>query len=514
MLFTKLRSLVPPGLTGLTALAALALAAPSRAVELQVVVTNSVAPGLSTTSISGDPGRPWRLYLAANETPFDLSRVIHLNIAPVRQLAAGYVIEGVLDATGHASFTFTTSAGLAGRRLSFQAISPRPNLQISNLCRARYMALDTIEPSAGPNAIAFAQGDLFPLADGRMLAIGGAGPVVSEWLPDRQEFQLNGVLSSTSTFSARAQLADGRVLVCGGLDLTTGQPSAEAWLYDPARGVASPVGPMSVARAGAAACRLPNGRIFVFGGLSTLSITTPAKLFDGILASSELFDPATSTFLPGPSIAERKAFATATLLNNNQVLVAGGLGVAPVINVPFVSNLAWLYNATSNTFGLLPKTFTEGRMLHAATKLSDGRVLLSGGITADLSGILTTGDPTQIAFTTIASTTVYSTTGLGSFSNGPTMLESRAFHTASALDATRAFVAGGFSGTLDIGAILSGNPVLPSAIATTELVTPSATLAGPLMAAPRAGASALRSPLDGRPVIVGGGPLEVELYQP
>lgn len=305
------------------------------------------------------------------------------------------------------------------------------------------------------------------------------------------------------------------MLCAGGLDVTTQQPSAEAYLYDPATGTATSVGPMTSARAGAAACRLPNGKVFLFGGLSTIDVTDPTTLFNGILNSSELYDPVANTFTAGPTIAERKAFATATLMNNNQVLVAGGLGVAPVVNLPFVSNLAWTYSATTNTFGFLPKTFTEGRMFHSATKLSDGRVLLSGGITADLTNVLTTGDLTQIAFTTIGSTAVYSTSGLGSFSVGPALLESRAFHTATALDAGATLVAGGASGTLDIGAILAGTLSLPAALATSELVTPGqASLPGAPMLAPRAGASALRSPIDGRVVIVGGGPGLVELYQP
>jgi hypothetical protein len=305
------------------------------------------------------------------------------------------------------------------------------------------------------------------------------------------------------------------VLLLGGLDVTTQQPSAEAWLYDPATGGAAAVGPMLAPRAGAAACRLADGRVFLFGGLSTIDVTDPTTLFDGILNSAELFDPATGLFTAGPTLAERKAFATTTLLPNNTVLVAGGLGVAPIVNLPFVSNLGWIYTPATNSFGFLPKTFTEGRMFHQATRLSDGRVLLSGGITADLSGILTTGDPTQIAFTTIASTAVYTTSGAGSFSVGPAMTSSRAFHTATALDGAATLVAGGFSGTLDIGAILSGTPVFPETLASSERLVPGqASVAGPDLSAPRGGASALRSPLDGRVVLVGGGPLTVELYQP
>lgn len=494
---------------------ALLLSPVASAQSLHVEVTGATAPGACTVRIMGEPGRPWALLFSEVETPTTIRAEVTVDIDAERQCAAGLVYGGTLGAGGQALFTLPTNAALVGRHLTFQAVSGMPSIQVSNTWRGAFLAPGTFGPTAyGATGVSLF-GDLFPLAGGRMLAIGGAGPVVSTWEPDRQELAPNGLIPFNLAFAARAQLADGRVLLAGGLDVTTQQPSAEAWLYDPATGTAQSVGPMTSARAGAAACTLPNGKVFLFGGLSSIDVTNPTTLFGAILNSSELFDPVTSTFAAGPTIAERKAFATATLMNNNQVLVAGGLGVAPVVNLPFVSNLAWTYSATTNTFGLFPKTFTEGRMFHTATKLSDGRVLLSGGVTADLSGVLTTGDLTQIAFTTIGSTAVYTTSGLGSFSVGPALLESRAFHTATALDAAQSLVTGGFSGPLDIGAILTGRLVFPAAVATSELLTPGqASVPGAAMAAPRGAASALRSPIDGRVVVIGGGPLAIELYQP
>ncbi len=482
---------------------------------VHVEVTSAPAPGACTVRVTGAPGQPWSLLFSEVEAPTNIGSLITLDIDPERQLAAGLQFNGTLGAGGQQLVSIPTSTMFAGRHWTFQAVSRQPSIAISNTWRAAFLAPGTFGPTAYGATGVSVFGDLFPLADGRMLSIGGAGPVVSTWEPDRQELAPNGLIPFNLTFATRAQLADGRVLLAGGLDLTTQQPSAEAWLYDPATGTAQSVGPMTAARAGAAACRLPNGKVFLYGGLSSITFTDLTSLFNGILNSSELFDPMTSTFTAGPTIAERKAFATATLMNNNQVLVAGGLGVAPVVNVPFVSNLAWTYNATTNTFGLFPKTFTEGRLFHTATKLSDGRVLLSGGVSADLSGVITTGDLTQIAFATIGSTAVYTTSGLGSFSVGPVLLESRAFHTVTALDAAQSLVAGGFSGALDIGAILSGTLAFPTALATSELVTPGqVSVAGAVMSAPRGAASALRSPIDGRVVVIGGGPLGIELYQP
>ncbi len=47
-----------------------------------------------------------------------------------------------------------------------------------------------------------------------------------------------------------------------------------------------------------------------------------------ILASVQLYDPASGSFSPAGSMAHSRVFQTATLLNNGQVLVAAGFGSA------------------------------------------------------------------------------------------------------------------------------------------------------------------------------------------
>lgn len=496
-----------------TLIAALLLSAPALAAELRVECRSAAAPGSSLVRVTGDPGQNVLLYVRGDDPALALSSLLVPALVPLRDGPNNLMLGGTLDASGRADFGFVAQPGLAGHHLRFVARSGTPFGPFSNTCRKTYLA-----PGSAGEASSTAQalslfGDLYPLGDGRMLAIGGAGPLVTSYDTVAEATALAGVLPVAPTFfQARAQLADGRVLSFGGVD-ANGAPIADATLFDPADGSTSSVGPMLSPRAGAAAARLSNGKVLIVGGLSTIDLTDPTTFFGGILGTSELFDPATNTFTAGPTLVEPKAFASATLLNNGQVLVAGGLGVLPIVNLPFVSNTAYLYN-TNNTFGLFPKLFTDGRLFHGATKLADGRVILTGGITADLSGILTSGDPTQIAFTTLGTSAVYGTTLGGSFSNGPALATTRVFHTATKLVDGRVLVAGGFSGTLDIGAILSGNIQLPAAVATTELVTATTRVDGPDLSAPRAGASALLDPTNGRVVIVGGGPTTVELFQP
>lgn len=488
----------------------LSLAPLASAADLRVELTGAIAPGQSVTRITGDPGRAFSLYISATEAPTPISELITLEVNPLRQFAAGVELAGVLDGAGQATFGFVTTEALIGQRLSFQAASVHPSVQVSNLCRAMYLAPNSF--GALPAATASFLGDAFPLPEGRVLFLGGSGPIAQVYDACRLEVQVAGLLPSSNVFAARVQLADGRVLVCGGLD-TTGQPSADAYVFDPATGQSSAVGPLATPRAGAAAVLLPSGRVLVTGGLSAITLTDPTAFFDAIASSTEVFDPALATFAAGPAMPERKAFHSATVLANGAVLVAGGLGIVPVLGIPFVSNLGYVSNASATSFVALPKVFTTGRLLHTATRLADGRVLLAGGLTADLTGVLKTGDLTQIAFVAVDGTSVYSTSGFGAFSNGPTVAAGRALHTATRLANGKVLLAGGVTGTLDLGSIATGKFRLPTPVATTDLVSASAARPGPALGSARSGASASALP-DGRAVVLGGGPLQVELYQP
>lgn len=488
----------------------LLLAPFAAAAELRVEVTGSLAPGQSVTRITGDPGRVFSLYISATESPTPISELITLDIDPIRQFAASVELAGVLDSAGQATFVFTTTESLIGGRLSFQAASVHPDVQVSNLCRGTYLAPNSF--GALPAATASFLGDAFPLPEGRVLFLGGSGPIAQVYDACLQEAQLAGLLPSSNVFASRVQLADGRVLVCGGLD-ATGQPSVDAYVFDPTTAKSSVVGALATPRAGAAAVLLPSGRVLVTGGLTAITLTDPTAFFDAIASSTEVFDPALSSFGAGPAMPERKAFHTATVLSNGAVLVAGGLGIVPILSVPFVSNLGYVSNASATSFGALPKVFTTGRLLHTATRLADGRVLLAGGLTADLSGVLKTGDITQIAFAAVETTSAYSTSGFGSFSNGPTLPAGRALHTATRLSNGKVLLAGGLTGTLDLGSIATGKFELPTPVATSDLVTANAVRPGPSLASARSGASAAALP-DGRAVILGGGPTQVELYQP
>ena len=72
---------------------------------------------------------------------------------------------------------------------------------------------------------------------------------------------------------------------------------------------------MNAERYFATAVLLPNGKLLIAGGRNV-----------SFLSSTDLYDPATNTFAAStPSMNIARAYAAAALLPNGKVLIAGGL---------------------------------------------------------------------------------------------------------------------------------------------------------------------------------------------
>jgi len=98
------------------------------------------------------------------------------------------------------------------------------------------------------------------------------------------------------------------VLVAGGL-LPSSGVLATAELYDPATGVWSSTGSLNTARDSHTATVLINGVVLVAGGAA-------GSLW---LSSAELYDPQTGVWSPTGSLNVARAADTATLLGNGMV---------------------------------------------------------------------------------------------------------------------------------------------------------------------------------------------------
>jgi hypothetical protein len=113
-------------------------------------------------------------------------------------------------------------------------------------------------------------------------------------------------------------LPDGRVLIVGGERGGYGRTTvAEVW--DPTTASFGPAGsPIVKGLRDHTATLLPEGRVLIVGGDSGYNDEY------AVYASTEIWDPTTTSFGPAGSLAEARRSHTATLLSDGNVLVVGG----------------------------------------------------------------------------------------------------------------------------------------------------------------------------------------------
>src|SRR5581483_9583647 len=104
-----------------------------------------------------------------------------------------------------------------------------------------------------------------------------------------------------------------------------------------------PAAPMATGRSGHTATLLNDGRVLVAGG--TVHDKTSGSERFLALASTELFDPKTGQWAPGPPMKDARHWHSATLLDDGRVLVAGGARE----NKSYLAS-AELYEPESNAF--------------------------------------------------------------------------------------------------------------------------------------------------------------------
>lgn len=188
-------------------------------------------------------------------------------------------------------------------------------------------------------------------------------------------------------------LPDGRILVVGGknsLDKGVGVPNplTSAEIYDPVARTWARTGEMTEARFGHTAtllegdaCRQPNqppaswcGKVLVVGGVSKELGREP-------IASAELYDPASGTWSSAGSLPQPRANHTASMMPDGRVLVAGGLTSGEGVGAQS-NNSVLMYDAATNSWSPGPPMGTP-RMIHTATTLQSGQVLVVGGFSGD-----------------------------------------------------------------------------------------------------------------------------------
>jgi hypothetical protein len=190
---------------------------------------------------------------------------------------------------------------------------------------------------------------------------------------------------------------------------------------------------------------------------------------------------------------------SATNLSNGQILVVGGVSCPTAGSCVYLSS-AELYNPTTSTFN-----FTSGSMATArsapAVQLNSGKVLVAGGYTCDSSGNCTS----------LSSAEIYDPIA-GTFSSAGTMTIARSGHTMAVLGNGTVLIAGGEN---------CASATSCSALSSAEIYDPNAGTfksTTTSMSAARFGASAIL--LNTGSVLIVGGfdgtnlPSVVEIYNP
>ncbi|MCY1017672.1 Kelch repeat-containing protein [Pyxidicoccus sp. MSG2] len=159
-------------------------------------------------------------------------------------------------------------------------------------------------------------------------------------------------------------LSSGKVLVSGGYNPTI---LASAELYDPATGSWSAAGSMARARWGHTLTLLPSGKVLAVGGVSNTQGTGETKNVD-------IYDPTTNTWTEAAPLTFSRGNHTATLMPSGKVLVIGGTSAETG-----GSRIPELYDPATNAWVPVTSPTATSRSGHVTVPLPSGKLLVAGG---------------------------------------------------------------------------------------------------------------------------------------
>ena len=193
------------------------------------------------------------------------------------------------------------------------------------------------------------------------------------------------------------ELEDGTILISGGANFNANLAAyfetTETYVYDPATKVCEKEGDLGQKRSGHSGVRLPNGNVLVCGGSYDSIIHfeqttfTPDWIDTIRLDSAEIYDWIAKTWQPvAARMGARRDYHVVLLLNNDEVLVAGGnTGISsfngiykpPRVIHPTPVDSAEIYNITLGTWA--PAVSMNRKRVGAEGKVDKGTAIVTGG---------------------------------------------------------------------------------------------------------------------------------------
>jgi Galactose oxidase, central domain len=245
---------------------------------------------------------------------------------------------------------------------------------------------------------------------------------------------MSGVIFAWSSSAASVATINASSGVAMGLlpGMTQVTASANGVTSNPATLTVTPgflaTGSMSQARSDATATLLNNGMVLIAGGQTS----------EAYLSEAELYNPATGTFAVTGGMNTARSLHIATLLNNGMVLIAGGYNSSGFLGS------AELYNPASGTFTVTGSMNTARRFFPMIV-LQDGTVLIAGGADAT--------DPLQA----LASAEIYDPVA-GTFTPTGSMNVERRLTSGTLLENGMVLIAGGINIDETLGSAELYNP--------------------------------------------------------
>jgi hypothetical protein len=282
-------------------------------------------------------------------------------------------------------------------------------------------------------------------------------------------FTPTGNMVKTRSGHTATLLASGKVLIVGGSG-DAGGPSAE--IYDPSSGTFTSTGSLNIGRSAPTATLLSSGKVLIAGGASG-NTQNSAELYDPIAGgfsrtgnmvygygttatrllngqvlivgggrSTEIYDPSSETFsATGDLVTLRLSSHTATLLTDGRILIAGGMGDYSH-NYGMIDS-AELYDPNTGRFAATG-TMGATRWSHSATLLPNGKVLIAGSAFSCSWGFCTN-------LTAASSAEIYDP-GTARFTTTGNLAQPTYSHTATLLPNGKVLLAGGASTALNADA--------------------------------------------------------------
>jgi serpin B len=298
--------------------------------------------------------------------------------------------------------------------------------------------------------------------------------------PDTSTWQPAGELALARAGAHAVLLGDGRVLVVGSDNICTPggawDESVQAEVLDPATATWTATDSLNAPRTDFAALALPDGRALVVGGLTAAE---PEDGPFGAYSSTKLYDPEDGRWSSAGVLDAARTEPAAAVLPDGRVVVAGGAYVDDEEIRVLAS--AEVFDPETATWSPTGDLATARRDARAVT-LADGRVLVVGGSSK--------GRRLYVEYTPVASAEVYDPAA-GTWSPAGTLAAPRSDFSLVALPDGGALVAGGIVGDEMTAAAERWDPSGGTWSATGSMRSPAANRSAVLLG-------------DGRVLVAGG----------